>query len=282
MSVIDDWLAGRPKATRSTYSRAVAGFLAHSKHDLLHATQDDVLAWHARLIEQSPSTVKLKLSALSSFYAYMRKRGLRDDDPMVAIARRPKVQALGKARWLDLKEQRTVLGAVESDRDTALVWLLAHGLRISEVVNLDIENIQHGVLRFDGKGGKTRSVPLVLAAQNALAAYIGNRKSGPVLLGPNGRLAVRTAQRIVGEITLRSLGKRMPPHSFRHGFVTRMLRAGVGLAQVSMLAGHSDAGTTQLYSHLDSSDLEQAMGSDPLNETGELIVIDGGKERQAV
>jgi integrase/recombinase XerC len=283
-NLLDEWLRAYPASTRNAYARHIAGFLAHSKHDLLHATQDDVLAWHARLVEQAPATVNVKLAAVSSFYAYLRRRGIREDDPMLAIARRPKVRALQAARWLDADEQRSVLDAVPEDaprakRDRALLWVLAHGLRISEAVGLDVDSYRHNLLTFTGKGNKQRAVPVMRPAALALDAYIGKRKSGPLFVGTRGRISVTTARRVVWTYTQLALHKRMNPHSMRHAFAMRHLRAGTGLAQVGALLGHADTKTTGQYIHLQPQDLERAMAGDPLNETGELTVIEGGVRR---
>lgn len=278
---IDDWLAGAPRATRSTYARILAGFLAHSRHDLEHATPEDLLAYHARIVDQAPATVSTKLAALSSYFAYLRRRGVRGDDPMRAIPRRPKVQPLAKARWLDEDDQRRLLAGLDPNdphekRDRVLLWLLLHGLRVSEAVGIDIEGYRYGLLTFTGKGGKQRSVPVLRPAALAIEAYIGRRRSGPMLRGPHGRMSVRTAQRRIEVVTRRALEKAYNTHAMRHSFVTRLVKAGVGIPQVAMLAGHATTQTTQRYTHLDDSDLRLAMNNDPLNESGELKVIDGG------
>lgn len=279
--MIEDFLRQYPKTSASTYARVLASFLARSKHDLEHATAEDVIAYHAAIIDQAPASVGLKLAVLSTFFAYQRRRGVRKDDPMGAIARRPKVQPLKAARWLDEADQRKVLDAINDEdphaaRDRVLVWLLLHGLRVSEAVNLEIEGYRYGLLTFEGKGAKTRSVPVLRPAALAIDAYIGRRRSGPLVRGPNGHLSVRRAQYIINTITLRALGTRMNTHSMRHSFVTRHVKAGTPLAQVAALAGHATTQTTQRYTHLDDSDLRLAMANDPLNESGELTVIDGG------
>ena len=167
-------------------------------------------------------------------------------------------------------------------RDHALLFTLLHGLRISEAVGLDVEDYRYGQVTFAGKGDKTRSVPLRLAgAQDALNAYIGHRKSGPMFRGPSGRLSTRQAQRIIGTLTLRGTGTAYNAHAMRHSFATSLVRSGVGLAQVAALLGHATTQSTQIYTHLSDADLAAAVDQHPLAEggAGELHLIEGAGRR---
>lgn len=291
MTPLDRWLSSYPSSTRGLYSRTLAGFIAATRKPVEQATQEDVATYHARISELAPSTVSTKLAILSSCFAYLVKTGARADNPMVAIAHRPKVDKKGSVKWLDADEQRALLDAVQDERlgarNSALIWILLHGLRLAEVVSLNVEDYRYGELRFTGKGGKSRIVPLLSPTQVALQRYLGNRRTGPMFRAEGAyvgtrssthkrRLSRRQVQRIVAEATAR-IGKKAHPHALRHSFATRHVKAGTGLPQLQKLMGHSALSSTNLYIHLDTEDVREAMQNDPLAPPQELQVIEGGK-----
>lgn len=285
MNPIDSWLAAYPLTTRGLYARTLAGFMAATGKPVADATQEDVAKYHEKINGLAPSTVATKLAILSSWFAYLQRRGLRPDNPMVAIAHRPKVDKQGSVKWLDADEQRALL-TIETDeqhaaRNRAILWLLLHGLRLAELVGLDVEDYRYGEVRFTGKGGKSRIVPLLAPAQIALQQYLGRRRHGPMFRGPHGRISRRQVQRIVATWTTRATGRRLSPHPLRHSFATRHVKAGTGLPQLQKLMGHSALSSTQLYVHLDTDDVRQAMMNDPLSEPQELRVVEGGREQVA-
>jgi len=283
MNPIEAWLSSYPATTRGLYSRTVASFIAATHRPVTEATQDDVARYHAALSELAPATVATKLAILASLFSYLQKRGIRADNPMVAIAHRPKVDKQGSVEWLDEDEQRTLLAFVGGDnhsldaRNKAMVWILLHGLRLAELVSLDAEDYRYGELRFTGKGGKSRIVPLLAPAQIALQHHLGNRRSGPIFRVKRHRISPRQVQRIVQSMTEQATGRRLHPHSLRHSFATRHVRAGTGLPQLQKLMGHAALSSTNLYIHLNTDDVREAMDNDPLNEKRPLALVDGGK-----
>ena len=274
MSALDAWLQAYPPSTRGTYARTVAGLVAVAHKPVEQVTQEDVAAYHAKIGEQAPSTQHVKLSILSSLFAYLQRRGIRADNPMVAIAHRPKVDKKASVRWLTLDEQKAVIDSDhderQADRNKAMVWLLLHGLRLAELVGLDVEDYKGGELRFIGKGGKSRIVPLTAPAQAALQAYLGPRRSGPMFRVKRHRISRTQVRRVVKSWA------GTHPHALRHSFATRMVKA-TSLPQLQRLLGHSALSSTQIYVHLDDEDLVEAMEHDPLNEREPLQVIEGGK-----
>ena len=152
-------------------------------------------------------------------------------------------------------------------RDIALAELLyGSGLRISEALGLDVHNIdlEEGVIRVLGKGGKQRLAPLSDSSISALRAWAAARSAlvaddaeKALFLGARGgRLNRRQAQRIIDELCKKAgLQQTVSPHALRHSFATHLLEAGADLRSVQELLGHSRLSTTQRYTHLNLSRL---------------------------
>lgn len=276
---ISAWLSSYPPLTQGLYGRTLANFIATTNHPVDTATQDHVTKYAAAISEQAVSTQATKINVLASFFAYLVKTGRRADNPMVALAHRPKVDKQGAVKWLTLDEQRAVLEAdrdeANATRNRAMLWLLLHGLRLAELISLDVENLRGDEIRFSGKGGKSRIVPLAAPARAALGEYLGPRKSGPMFRVARHRISRRQVQRIVQSWT------GLHPHAMRHSFATRHIKAGTGVPQLQKLMGHQAMSSTNLYVHLDTEDVREAMEHDPLNERKPLTMIEGGKVKVA-
>jgi integrase/recombinase XerC len=149
-----------------------------------------------------------------------------------------------------------------SARDKAIMELFySSGLRLSELVGLDLPavDLTDRTVRVEGKGSKTRILPVGRFAIAALRAWLVERnasaKAGEnaVFLGRSGRrLSVRSVQlRVDAWARRQGLGMHVHPHMFRHSFATHLLESSGDLRGVQELLGHSDIGTTQIYTHLD-------------------------------
>jgi integrase/recombinase XerD len=156
-------------------------------------------------------------------------------------------------------------------RDRALLELLyASGARVSEAVDLDLDQIElggvdgrPGVVRLHGKGDKTRQVPLGLPACQALRRWVDEGRptlqptaTGPVFVNQRGgRLSPRQAWAAVDAAArLAGLGK-VTPHTLRHSYATHLLEGGADLRSVQELLGHVTLSTTQLYTSVSRSHL---------------------------
>jgi site-specific recombinase XerD len=190
------------------------------------------------------STVARRLSTLASFYRYCHVEGLLRRNP-AANVRRPRVDHESHTLGLDRNELGAVLvqAGLSTPRDHALVVLLAlNGLRISEALNADVEDLGvdrgHRTLRIVRKGGKRVTIPLAPRTATALDLYIGERADGPIFVGATGqRLTRHAADRTVKRLARRAgIAKRISPHGLRHSFITAVLDAGAPLRDVQEAA----------------------------------------------
>jgi integrase/recombinase XerC len=214
---------------------------------------------HQRRLERS--SVARKLSAIRSYFRFMVRRGRAERNAAreVDSPRLPRKLA----SFLPIDETHVLLdGPIPSARDRALLELLyGSGLRVSEAVGLDLEDVDRDrrTLRVLGKGRRERVVPFGEAAASALDQYLGERREspGPLFRNVRGRrLGVRSVQTIVRRHARASgLTRRVSPHTLRHTFATHMLDAGADLRVIQDLLGHRRLSTTQRYTHVSGDQL---------------------------
>ena len=232
---------------------------------------------------QSRASVARKLSALRTFVRFLRREGWIDSDP-AALAQAPRREHKVPAH-LSMDEMTTLLempdvSAPLGRRDRAILELFyASGLRLSELVGLDMEdvNLPSRIVRVAGKGGKERLVPFNSAAQKALRGWYADRaslrsaalkaqvtshksqvtKSDPVFLNARGgRLTGRSVQRLVARyVASCSTRFGISPHALRHSFASHLLQRGADLRAIQELLGHVQLSTTQRYTHVNAAQL---------------------------
>jgi integrase/recombinase XerC len=227
---------------------------------------------------QARASVSRKLSALRTFTRYMRREGWIEGDP-VALAASPKREQKVPAH-LSVDEMSTLLSTPDSSeplgcRDRAILELFyASGLRLSELVGLDVEdvNLSARMVRVMGKGAKERIVPFNDTTRKAIGAWlkarvalinlksqIPNRESqnDPLFVNFRGsRLTGRSVQRLVHRyVALCSTRFGISPHALRHSFATHLLERGADLRAIQELLGHVQLSTTQRYTHVNAAQL---------------------------
>ncbi|HEX2025035.1 MAG TPA: site-specific tyrosine recombinase XerD [Actinomycetota bacterium] len=210
------------------------------------------------------SSVARALAAVRSFHRFLVREGEVEADPAEGVAR-PKVpRAL--PRPLTVDEVGALIGAPADDgtpvplRDRAILeTLYGAGLRISELVGLDVDDVdlEEGSVRAFGKGSRERVVPLGRYATAALQAYLVRarpalarpRTRGALFLNQRGgRLTRQGCTNIVKAMARRAgIGKRVTPHMLRHSFATHLLEGGADVRVVQELLGHASVATTQVY-----------------------------------
>jgi integrase/recombinase XerC len=208
------------------------------------------------------SSIARHLSALRTFFKYLMREGVVEMNPArsVATPRREKhlpavMQTSDIAILLEQPDLSTNLGI----RDRAWMELLyASGLRISELVGIDLDDIElrARLVKVHGKGSKERIVPFGSKAEEAIRAYLAVRVSEPdeqaLFLNYRGaRITTRSVRRLFdGYLRDASLRKGISPHTMRHSFATHLLNAGADLRGIQELLGHASLSTTQKYTHL--------------------------------
>jgi integrase/recombinase XerC len=220
---------------------------------------------------QARASVSRKLSALRTFTRYMRREGWIEGDP-VALAAAPKREQKVPSH-LSVDEMSTLLATPDVSqplgcRDRAILELFyASGLRLSELVGLDVEdvNLSARMVRVMGKGGKERIVPFNDTTKKAIAAWlkergalVGKGKGGDALFVNfrGSRLTGRSVERLVARyVSLCSTRFGISPHALRHSFATHLLERGADLRAIQELLGHVALSTTQRYTHVNSAQL---------------------------
>ncbi|MGE4192077.1 MAG: tyrosine recombinase XerC [Pseudodesulfovibrio sp.] len=236
--------------------------------------RDHVRAFLAELhrLSLTKTSMGRKLSSLRAYFKYLLRHKIVTRDPLAGI-RNPK-QEKRHPQVLNVDQAVAMMEAnIEPDpeglRDIALAEVLyGSGLRISEAIGLDMNDVDSDVIRVTGKGSKERIVPLSDAAVQRIRRYMGQRhaflkdnyaEQALFLSSRAGkRLDRRQANRIVARLArLAGLPKDVHPHMLRHSFATHMLEAGADLRSVQELLGHENLTTTQRYTHLDMQRIMQ-------------------------
>ena len=242
---------------------------------LVDANREQLLKFLAAQVQagRSPRSLSRYLSGFRQFYRWLLREGRVDKDPS-ALIESPKLgrglpKALGEQQveaLLEAPDTGTPLGL--RDR-TMLELMYATGLRVSELIGLEGThlNINQGVVRIVGKGGKERLVPLGEEANEWLQRYL--REARPELMkGGDCRQLFVTARRagmtrqafwyaIRKHALQAGISQQVSPHMLRHSFATHLLNHGADLRVVQMLLGHSDLSTTQIYTHIAREGLKQ-------------------------
>jgi len=247
---------------------ALARWLGQNDTSLQQATRAELLAFIADRVEGGarPRSTARQLSSFRRFYRYLVREGVLKEDPTAQIAM-PKI---GRSLPSTLSEEQveSLLKAPDTsdplgNRDRAMLEVLyATGLRVSELVNLKIKqiNLNQGVMRVTGKGDRERLIPLGEEAQHWIEEFVQGPR-GEILLErqtdylfPTRRGNCMTRQafwHIIKRYAAKAgVEKNLSPHSLRHAFATHLLNHGADLRVVQMLLGHSDLSTTQIYTHV--------------------------------
>ncbi|GAA1144291.1 site-specific tyrosine recombinase XerD [Microbacterium oxydans] len=213
----------------------------------------------------STSLARLQ-SSVRGWHRFLAREGIEADDPSGRL-RPPKApRRLPKALTIEQVERLLAAPSPEDPlgiRDRALLELLyATGARVSEAIDLDVDDLAHGdVLRLRGKGAKERIVPVGSYARAAVDAYLTRvrpglaakgRASARLFLGARGAPLSRQSAWLV----IRAAAERaeitvdVSPHTLRHSFATHLLQGGADVRVVQELLGHSSVATTQIYTHV--------------------------------
>ena len=247
----------------------------HISHHMIHAFLSTLYRRHTK------SSIGRKLSALKSFFRFLVRETIIEQDPTLQVSSPKKDHPL--PNYLPVDDMFRLLDTPALDtpaglRDRAILEALySCGLRVSELTSLNWNDIDANleVLRVTGKGQRERIVPI---GSNALAALQRYRTEIPALLGNNyqpgspeasastpvflnqrgGRLTTRSIARLVTAYAKQcGIALKTSPHALRHTFATHLLDAGADLRAIQELLGHASLSTTQIYTHVNLDRLTQ-------------------------
>ena len=234
--------------------------------------------------DNSATTRNRKLYSLRSFFKYLMKKDIIEDNPSTLIEA-TKTSSKSEPVYLKEREINLFLQAIKDydsknqSRDLAITKVFLYcGLRISELVNLNLNDINYedNSIKFYGKGNKERYVPLHPESLSAIDNYLPQRnkitpndaeaKKALFLSNRGNRISQRTIQIMVKKYAKKSGIKnpeRITPHKLRHSFATMVYKNTKDLRIIQKLLGHSDISTTQIYTHTDKEERKDAVNQLP-------------------
>jgi len=225
--------------------------------------------------DYAKTSIARKLASLRSFFRFGQREGWANHNPAKALRNPRKARKL--PHFLDTAEIGKLLAAPSDQtsaglRDRAMLEVLySAGLRVSELVGMNDSDIDFdlGLVRVRGKGQKERLAPLGSFALRALRCWLPCRRlspqaprtpDSPIFVNKFGsRISTRSVARML-EKYLRETGldRRTSPHTLRHSFATHLLDRGADIRSVQELLGHKSLVTTQIYTHVSTSNLRKA------------------------
>ena len=243
-------------STVNQYQRFLTDLLIYVGKPVQEIAGEDVvecLNYYEQARKISSSTKDHKRRIASSFFTFLHERGYISKNPMSTVDPIKYVAEIREALTSrEVEKLRIACGT--NIRDNAVLELfLASGCRVSEVVSMRVEDmgLQAGCGKVLGKGKKERMVFFNDRAMEYLERYLGDRRSGAVILSkraPYQGLKKNALENIIRKIAKKAgLGKRVFPHLLRHTFATRALNKGMPLPTLCDLMGHSSVETTRIY-----------------------------------
>ena len=258
---------GLSQNTVKAYEADISAFInwikENTKLKLKDIKEENINKYISYLFELNlkSSSVNRKISSIKSLYMFLVKKNILKNSPVNEVISPKQEKYLPFSMSEDevdkLLNSPKLSNKIEK-RDKAMIEMLyATGMRISELVNLKITDIdtQRCVVKVLGKGSKERLIPFGEAALESLNAYLSDREestSKEIFLSNRRTKISRIAfwHRIKLYLSRENLKNSISPHTLRHAFATHLLNRGADLRSVQLLLGHSDLSTTQIYTHI--------------------------------
>lgn len=271
---------GLAKNTLISYERDLRSYMKYVK------TIDQMTEWNdirrvniihflAQLKEEGKSsrTIARHIASIRSFHQFLIRDKQTEQDPSVHIDTPQREQTLPKV--LSMEEVAAFMESPKGTdgfglRDQAMLEIMyATGMRVSELINLDITDVHSsmGFVRCVGKGNKERIIPIGNTALQAVDRYLStgramlaskkNKTDALFLNHHGGRLSRQGFWKIVKRLAKEAnIQKELTPHTLRHSFATHLLMNGADLRSVQEMLGHADISTTQIYTHITNTRLK--------------------------
>jgi len=255
--------------TIKSYKNDLKEFFDYSEKNLKDLKNRDIRLFIEYLydIDRKRTTINRKISVLRTYFKFLRREELLDENPMEEILSAKNNKKLPD--FLTINEINDLINSIGEENlldlrnKTILELLYATGLRVEELVNLKKNDINFGnkYLKVTGKGNKERSVPITDIALKKVNRYLKRRKyeNEIIFLSKNGNpLSQRDIRRIFKKLIKKmAIDKNITPHTIRHSFATHLLERGADLRLVQELLGHSSISTTQIYTHISMEKMKE-------------------------
>ena len=253
---------GSTPTTEVTYKSILRDFTLNVRASCIGDLTLDVIDEYINLISQrnfKPKTFKNKVVVIRSFIRYLYAKNLTDVRP--ESIELPKIQDM-EANFLDYDEQERMLDSATSLRDKAMILtMMRSGLRVSELINLQVDDLfERSIIVRCGKGKKSRVTFIDPETEEAIKAYHLSREYSRYIFTNylNQKISRQYVARMVSNCgKLVNPNKKISPHTLRHTFATNMLRKGARIEDVQPMMGHANISTTRLYMHFTNDYLHQ-------------------------
>lgn len=259
------------KETVESYKIDLDSFLKSYENiiDTNQLSKDDIdtFVFDLSINGYSSATIRRRISCLQTFYAFLESEDIKKN--ILAKIDMPKLENKLPS-FLNDDEVNLLINFYNGDtknsiRNKAIINILySCGLRVSELINLKIDNINNSdyLIKVSGKGNKERLIPIRKEAYNDLINYIDNARSKIIIVDKkylfltNG--GKKISRQLVNQILEKAakecnIDKPVHPHTLRHSFATQLINNGASLRIVQELLGHSNLETTQIYTHMSNS-----------------------------
>lgn len=228
--------------------------------------------------DNSPSSRARKIASIRSYFKYLYKSGILSENPTAELETIKLKKRL--PFYFTLEDSLALLSEIDGKnalRDYCIITLFLNcGMRLAELVGINITDIRGDKLTVVGKGNKERTIYLNEACINAISDYMTVRntqtptasdKNALFLSSRNQRISRRTVQHIV-ETNVKKLGldpHKYTTHKLRHTAATLMYQAGVDIRALQEILGHEQLSTTEIYTHISNQQLKDAVSANPLS-----------------
>ena len=254
--------------TIDNYSRDLYKFFDYVKKDYNNITKEDLIKYIKYLSNKNSKTINRNIVSIKNYFKYMEKVGKIKNNPCIDITGLKTAKSIPRVfseEDIDKLLNIDCNNAYDYINKAILELLYSSGLRITELLNLEVNNIDFdsAIVRCFGKGSKERIVPLSDMALSSLYDYIyvyrnsltKGKQTNLLFLNSRGeRLSRQGFTKILKQISLKKgINKDISPHKIRHSFATHLINHGADLRSVQMMLGHENIKTTQIYTHVSNN-----------------------------
>ena len=256
-------LRGFSPLTVRNYGFFVNKFLLKQDKEVEQLTEDDAKAYLAEMFDtKSKNTIMLAAASLKFLYTEVLKK----DFSKIKLPKKDR----SLPEVLTKEEVKSLINAADNEKSRLIISLLySAGLRVSELVNLKVDDInwedKTGWVRR-GKGGKDRIIMMSDTLMKDVQAYLAGREH-KYIFSKEEPLTTRNIQKIIlGTKKRAGINKKVTPHTLRHSFATHLLENGTDIRVIQAMLGHSSLSTTQVYTHISSEQIRKVVN--PLDSLG--------------